>query len=305
MIVNINTKVDFDTFFIIAESFKISVIKEMQGDVSVTSIMDWNISELLKDDDPANKVERPAIVSIMGHVDHGKTSILDYIRKTSVAWEEAGGITQKIWAYQVEKDWKKITFLDTPWHEAFSLMRARWAKLTDIAVIVVAADEWIKPQTIESINHTKEAKVPIIVAINKMDKPWANPDFVKWQLAEQWLHPEDWWWNTIVVPVSAHTWLGIDTLLDMIILTTQLQELKADPKRLAVATVIESRLDAKLWSLATVLINTWTLNKWDAIVCNSAFWRVRSIKDFKWKNIENAWPSKPVLISWLNAVVEW
>jgi translation initiation factor IF-2 len=138
-----------------------------------------------------------------------------------------------------------------------------------------------------------------------MDKPWANPDFVKWQLAEQWLHPEDWWWNTIVVPVSAQSWFGIDTLLDMIILTTQLQELKADTKRLAVATVIESRLDAKLWSLATVLINTGTLNKWDAIVCNSAFWRVRSIKDFKWKNIESAWPSKPVLISWLNSVVEW
>ncbi len=305
MMVNLNTKVDFETCFIISEVFNINVFKEEQKDVSVASIIEWKISELLKNDDPEKSITRPPIVSIMWHVDHGKTSILDYIRKTSIAWEEIWWITQKIWAYQIEKDDKKITFIDTPWHEAFGVMRARWARLTDIAIIVVAADEWIKPQTIESINHAKEAGVPIIVAINKMDKPWANPEFVKWQLAEQWLQPEDWWWETIVVPVSAHTWLWIETLLDMILLVAELQNLKADPERFAVATVIESKLDTKLWSLATVLINTWSLHKWDSVICWWSFWRIKFIKDYKWKNIDMALPSFPVLISWLNNVVEW
>jgi translation initiation factor IF-2 len=305
MMVNLNTKVDFETCFIISEVFNITVFKEEQKDVSIASIIEWNISELLKNDDPEKSIVRPPIVSIMWHVDHGKTSILDYIRKTSIAWEEIWWITQKIWAYQVDRGDKKITFIDTPWHEAFGVMRARWARLTDIAIIVVAADEWIKPQTIESINHAKEANVPIIVAINKMDKAWANPEFVKWQLAEQWLQPEDWWWNTIIVPVSALTWLWIDTLLDMILLVAELQDLKADPERFAVATVIESKLDSKLWTLATVLINTWSLHKWDSIICWWSFWRIKFIKDYKWKNIDIAWPSFPVLISWLNNVVEW
>ncbi|MBP8016589.1 translation initiation factor IF-2 [Candidatus Gracilibacteria bacterium] len=304
MLVNLNTKVDFETCFIIAESFGVPVVKEEKESASIADIMDGNIVELLKDDDVFRKVSRPPIISIMGHVDHGKTSILDYIRKTSVAGEEAGGITQKIGAYQIEKDGKKITFIDTPGHEAFSLMRARGAKLTDIVVIVVAADEGVKPQTIESINHAKEASVPVIVAINKMDKVGANVDLVKGQLAEQGLQAEDWGGNVIMVPVSAHSGLGIDSLLEMIILVADMQELKADPKRHAVATVIESHLDTRLGPLATVLVNTGTLHKGDSILCASAFGKIRFIKDYKGKNIDDAEPSKPVLISGLNNVVE-
>lgn len=305
MMVNLNTRVDFDTCFIIAETFSIKVIKEVNWNVSIASVLEWNLEDLMKNDDPTKRIDRAPIISIMWHVDHWKTSILDYIRKTEVASWEAWGITQKIWAYQVEKHGKKITFLDTPWHEAFSIMRARWAKLTDIAIIVVAADEWMKPQTIESINHAKQAWVQIIVAVNKMDKPGANLDFVKWQLAEQWLHPEDWGGTTVVVPVSAHTWLWIETLLEMILLVSEMQELKADPTRSAIATVIESHLDSKLWSLATILVNSGTLNKSDYVVCWSAYWRLRFIKDYKWKNIDSAGPSMPVLISWLSSVVDW
>ncbi len=304
MMATLNTRVDFDTCFIISEVFNIKVVKEQNDEVSITSVIDWNLTDMLKNDDATKQVTRAPIISIMGHVDHGKTSILDYIRKTSVASWEAWGITQKIWAYQVVRDWKKITFLDTPWHEAFSIMRARWAKLTDIAIIVVAADEWMKPQTIESINHAKEAWVPVIVAVNKMDKVWANLDFVKGQLAEQWLQPEDWGWNTVVVPVSAHTWLGIDTLLEMILLVSEMQELKADPTRPAIATVIESHLDSRLGPLATVLVNSWTLRKWDCVVCAASAGRLKFLKDYKWKNIDEAGPSTPVLISWLSKVVE-
>lgn len=305
MMATLNTRVDFDTCFIVSETFWITVIKEQKDDVSITTVMEWNLVELLKNDDPTKKVTRAPIISIMWHVDHWKTSILDYIRKTSVASWEAGWITQKIWAYQVERDWKKITFLDTPWHEAFSIMRARWAKLTDIAIIVVAADEWIKPQTIESINHAREAWVPIIVAVNKMDKQWANLDFVKWQLSEQWLQAEDWWWDVVVVPVSAHTWMWIDTLLEMILLVSEMQDLKADPTRPAIATIIESHLDTKLGPLATVLVNSWTLRKWDCVTCAATSWRLKFLKDYRWKNIEEAGPSTPVLISWLSEVVEW
>lgn len=305
MMATVNTRVDFDTCFIIAETFNIHVIKDQKWDVSITSVMEWNLVELLKNDDPDKLIPRAPIISIMWHVDHGKTSILDYIRKTTVASWEAWWITQKIWAYQVEKKWKRITFLDTPWHEAFSIMRARWAKLTDIAIIVVAADEWIKPQTIESINHAKEAGVPIIVAVNKMDKAWANLDFVKWQLSEQWLQAEDWWWDTVVVPVSAHTWMWMDDLLDMILLVAEMQDFKADPTRPAIATVIESHLDSRLWPLATVLVNSWTLKKWACVVCASSVGRLKFIKDYRWRNIDEAKPSTPVLISWLSSVVEW
>lgn len=183
------------------------IVHEEHTDVSVTDVMDGKIDELLKNDDPEKLVERPPIISIMGHVDHGKTSILDYIRKTQVASGEAGGITQKIGAYQVEKNGKKITFLDTPGHEAFSIMRSRGAKLTDLAVIVIAADEGMKPQTIESINHAKVAGIPMLIAANKMDKPGANLDLIRGQLAEQGLQPEEWGGDTVIVPVSAHTGL--------------------------------------------------------------------------------------------------
>ena len=243
--------------------------------------MDGNIEDLIREDDSTHLIERSPIISVMGHVDHGKTSILDSIRKTTVASGEAGGITQKIGAYQVKRGDKRITFLDTPGHEAFTIMRARGAKLTDIAVIVIAADEGMKPQTIESINHAKAAEVPMIVAVNKMDKPGANIDLIRGQLAEQGLQPEEWGGTTVVVPVSAHTGLGIEDLLDMILLQSEMLELKANPDRGAVATVVEAHLDQKLGSVATILINTGTIRKGDSIVCAGAFGKVRTLKDYK------------------------
>jgi len=206
LMVNINSKIDFETASIVSEAFDIKLKRDDSKWVNVEDILVWDISKLLIEDDISKLVKRPPVISIMWHVDHGKTSLLDYIRETKVTSWEAWGITQSIWAYQVEKDWNKITFLDTPGHEAFTIMRARWAKSTDIAILVVAADEWVKPQTIESINHAKEANIPVIVAINKMDKEWANPDHVKGQLSEHWLTPEDWGGDTPMVPVSAITW---------------------------------------------------------------------------------------------------
>ena len=280
------------------------MIREESSEASVTDIMSGNIAELLKNDDPEKLVERAPVISIMGHVDHGKTSILDYIRKTQVASGEAGGITQKIGAYQVERNGKKITFLDTPGHEAFSIMRSRGAKLTDLAVIVIAGDEGMKPQTIESISHAREAGVPMLIAVNKMDKPGVNLDLIKGQLAEQGLQPEEWGGSTVIVPVSAHTGLGIETLLDMIVLSTDLMELKANPNRPAIATVIESHLDAKLGPLATVLVNAGTLKKGDCIACASVYGRIRSLRDHKGKNVDTAGPSVPVQVMGLSKVVE-
>ena len=261
VLVNLNAPIDYDTCFIIGEVFGIKINKEISENVSVSDLMDGNIEELIHEDDSTHLIERSPIISVMGHVDHGKTSILDSIRKTTVASGEAGGITQKIGAYQVKRGDKKITFLDTPGHEAFTIMRARGAKLTDIAVIVIAADEGMKPQTIESINHAKAAEVPMIVAVNKMDKPGANLDLIRGQLAEQGLQPEEWGGTITVVPVSAHTGLGIEHLLDMILLQAEMLELKANPERGAVATVVEAHLDQKLGSVATILINTGTIKK--------------------------------------------
>lgn len=199
---------------------------------------------------------------------------------------------------------KRITFLDTPGHEAFSVMRARGARLTDIAIIVIAADEGMKPQTIESINHAKAAEIPMIIAVNKMDKPGANLDLIRGQLAEQGLQPEEWGGNTIMVPVSAHTGLGIEDLLDMIILQSEMLDLKANPDRPGVATVIEAHLDQKLGSVATILINTGVIRKGDNIVCAGAFGKVRTLKDYKARNIESALPGVPVQITGLSEVVE-
>lgn len=304
VLVNLNAPIDYDTCFLIGEAFGIKITKEISENVSVSDLMDGNIEDLIREDDPSHLVTRSSIISVMGHVDHGKTSILDYIRKTTVASGEAGGITQKIGAYQVKRNDKRITFLDTPGHEAFTIMRARGAKLTDIAVIVIAADEGMKPQTIESINHAKAAEVPIIVAVNKMDKPGANLDLIRGQLAEQGLQPEEWGGTTVVVPVSAHTGLGIEDLLDMILLQSEMLELQANPERPAVATVIEAHLDQKLGSVATILINTGTIRKGDNIVCAGAYGKVRTLKDYKGKNLEEAGPSVPVQITGLSAVVE-
>lgn len=304
MMVNINSKVDFETAFLVAEAFDVKLERDNSTWVSAEDIFHWDISSFLQEDDTSKLQSRPPVISIMGHVDHWKTSLLDYIRKAKVAAWEAGWITQSIWAYQVElKSWA-ITFLDTPGHEAFTVMRARWAKSTDIAILVVAADEWVKPQTIESINHAKEADIPVIVAINKMDKEWANPDHVKGQLAEHWLVAEEWGGNTPMVPVSAHTWFGIDDLLETILLLAEMQELKANPDRSWVATVIESHLDNNLWPVATVLVNTWTINSWDNIVCSDSFWKVKILRNYASQKVKFSLPWSPALIVWLDKVVE-
>lgn len=305
MMVNINSKIDFESACIVSEVFWVKLVRNMDSWLSIKELMSWDITNLLIEDDVSRLQTRPPIISIMWHVDHWKTSLLDHIRHTKVAFWEAGWITQSIWAYQVEQNWQRITFLDTPWHEAFTVMRARWAKSTDIAVLVVAADEWVKPQTVESINHAKEAWIPIIVAINKMDKEWANPDNVKAWLSENWLIPEDWGWDVPMIPVSAKTWFWIDDLLWVIILVSEMQELKANPNRPAVATVIESHLDLQLWPIATVIINTWTINKWDNIVCKDSYWKVKILKDYTYKWIKCATPWDPVMIIWLDKVVEW
>ncbi len=305
MMVNINSKIDFDSASIIAEAFDINLKKDDSGGMRVEDLLSGNIIELLKEDDDAKLIERPPVISIMGHVDHWKTSLLDHIRESTTADGEAGWITQSIGAYQIEKDGKKITFLDTPGHEAFTVMRSRWAKSTDIAILVVAADEWVKPQTVESISHAKEAGIPVIVAINKMDKEWANPDHVKGQLSENWLTPEDWGGDTPMVPVSAKTGFGIDDLLEIVILMAEMKELKANPDRRAVATIIESHLDLKLWPVSTVLINTWSIKKWDDIVCNGSYWKVKILKNYENKSIKFGQPGDPVLIVWLDAVANW
>lgn len=305
MMVNINSKIDFDSASIIAEAFEIKLEKSASNWASVEDIMTWNISDLLKEDNDSKLIPRSPVVSIMWHVDHGKTSLLDYIRNSKVASGEAGWITQRIWAYQVELDNGKITFLDTPWHEAFTIMRARWAKLTDIAILVVAADEWVKPQTIESINHAKEADIPVIVAINKMDKVWANPDHVKGQLAEHGLTPEDWGGDTPMIPVSAHSGFWVDDLLEIILLVAEMKELKANPDRAWIATIIESHLDHKLWPVATVLVNTGTVRMWDNIVCQDSFWKIKVLKNYNKKSVKFVTPWEPALIVWLDRVVDW
>lgn len=305
MMVNLNSKIDFETASIIAESFDIKLERDNGEWASVEDIILGDISSFLVEDDLNKLIPRPPVISIMGHVDHWKTSLLDHIRKSKVAAGEAGGITQSIGAYQVELDTWSITFLDTPWHEAFTVMRARWAKSTDIAILVVAADEWVKPQTLESINHAKEAEIPVIVAINKMDKEGANPDFVKWQLAEAGLVAEDWGGEVPMVPVSALTGFWVDELLEIILLVAEMKELKANPDRNAVWTIIESHLDSSLWPVATVLINTWTIKAWDNIVCEDSYGKVKVLKNYLNQKVKLAKPGEPVLIVGLDKVVEW
>ncbi|MCT4617599.1 MAG: translation initiation factor IF-2 [Candidatus Gracilibacteria bacterium] len=304
MMLNLNSPVDFETASIVIEPFNIKLERDTSGGLSIEEVMEGDISVLLQEDDTSKLKNRPPVISIMGHVDHGKTSLLDQIRKSKVAEGEAGGITQSIGAYQVEVKGQKITFLDTPGHEAFTVMRARGAKSTDIAILVVAADEGVKPQTIESINHAKEAGIPVVVAINKMDKQGANPDHVKGQLAEHGLVGEDWGGDVIMVPVSAKMGDGIDELLENILLVAEMAELKANPERNGVGTVIESHLDTKFGSVATVLINTGNLNKGDHIVCGGAHGKVKVLRNHLHKNIDTALPGDPALIVGLDKVVE-
>jgi len=294
-VVTVNQEIDYDTAEEIAMEFDVLCEKEEVVDV---------IEELLKEDeeDESLMVKRPPVVCVMGHVDHGKTSLLDAIRDSNVTGREAGGITQHIGASVVEINGEKITFLDTPGHEAFTAMRMRGANSTDIAILVVAADDGVMPQTIEAINHAKAAGIEIIVAINKIDKPSANIERVKQELTEYELIPEDWGGSTIFVPVSAHTKEGIQDLLEMILLTAEVMELKANPNRAARGLVIEAELDKGKGAVATVLVQKGTLHVGDAIAAGSAHGRVRAMMDDKGRRVKEAGPSQPVEILGLNDV---
>ena len=286
---NINQELDFETASLIAVDFGIQVEK----------LIDKSSEEVLlkEDEDRAEDLKaRPPIVTIMGHVDHGKTSLLDAIRETNVIATEAGGITQHIGAYNVTIDGKKIAFLDTPGHEAFTAMRARGANVTDIAILVVAADDGVMPQTAEAINHAKAANVSIIVAINKIDKPGANPEKVKQELTEYGLLAEDWGGDTIMVPVSAKKKEGIDNLLEMILLASEMLELKANPNKKAKGTVIEAEIDKGKGPVATILVQEGTLNVGDAFVVGHTSGRIRAMVDDKGKRLKKAGPSTPVSI---------
>ena len=293
--VTVNQEVDYDQAEEIALEFNCLAEHEVKVDV---------IEELLKEEeeDESTMVKRPPVVCVMGHVDHGKTSLLDAIRNTKVTDREAGGITQHIGAYVVDVDGEKITFLDTPGHEAFTAMRMRGANSTDIAILVVAADDGVMPQTVEAINHAKAAGIEIIVAINKIDKPNANIERVKQELSEYELIPEDWGGTTIFVPVSAHTHEGIDQLLEMILLTAEVCELKANSKRQARGLVIEARLDKGRGAVATVLIQKGTLKVGQPIACGSSYGRVRAMIDENGRNLKEAGPSTPVAILGLSSV---
>ncbi len=292
---SINEVVDFDTASLVAEELGAKVEKEVHITIEERLIED-------EEDDPAALEERCPVVVVMGHVDHGKTSILDRIRHANVAEGEAGGITQHIGAYQVRVGDQKITFLDTPGHEAFTSMRARGANITDIAILVVAADDGIMPQTVESINHAKAAGVSVIVAINKMDKEGADPDRVKQQLTEHELVVEEWGGDVIAVPVSAKTGMGIDELLENVLLVSEVRELKANPNRLAKGAVIEARLDKGKGPVATLLVQNGTLKAGDVIIAGTSVGRIRTMTDYHGKPITKAGPSTPVEITGLGEV---
>lgn len=289
----VNEVIDYDTAAIVATELGAKVEKKVE-----ISIEEQIIEEEVEDDE--NAIPRPPVVCVMGHVDHGKTSVLDAIRHTDVTSTEAGGITQAIGAYQVDVNNQKITFLDTPGHAAFTAMRARGAMATDIAVLVVAADDGIMPQTIEAINHAKAANVQIIVAINKMDKEGANPERVMEQLTEQGLVPEEWGGDVICVPVSAKTGMGIDKLLETILLVSEMCELKANPNRAAKGVVIEAKLDKGRGPIATFLVQNGTLKSGDYVVAGTAVGRVRAMTDYRGRKLNNAGPSVPVEIMGLD-----
>mgnify|MGYP002711899521 CR=1 FL=1 len=296
IVANINQSLDEETLELIADDYGVEIEKEVVvNEEDLTTYFDD------EEDDP-DAIERPAVVTIMGHVDHGKTTLLDSIRNTKVTAGEAGGITQHIGAYQIENNGKKITFLDTPGHAAFTTMRARGAQVTDITILVVAADDGVMPQTIEAINHAKEADVPTIVAVNKVDKPTANPDRVMQELTEYGLIPEDWGGDTIFVPLSALNGDGIDDLLEMIGLVAEVQELKANPDKQAVGTVIEAELDKSRGPAASLLVQNGTLHVGDSIVVGNTYGRVRAMVNDLGQRIKTAGPSTPVEITGINDV---
>ncbi len=293
--VTINQEIDFDTASLIAEEYGYIATKEKEKSIEEELIVE-------EEDRPEDLVKRPPVITVMGHVDHGKTSLLDAIRETKVTAKEAGGITQHIGAYTVQVHGEKITFLDTPGHEAFTSMRLRGASITDIAILVVAADDGVMPQTVEAINHAKAADVPIIVAINKIDKSTAAPDRVKQELTEYGLIAEEWGGDTICVPVSALTGEGIDNLLEMILLVSEMLELKANPKKRARGSIIEAELNKGRGTVATLLVETGTIRVGDSIVAGTAYGKVRAMVDDKGKRVKKAGPSMPVEIIGLSEV---
>ncbi len=295
LMININTSISFDDALLVCLEFNKDLKKDSTQDIT-------NFEEYEIIDKEEDLVPRAPVVTIMGHVDHGKTSLLDYIRKSHVVSGEAGGITQAIGAYQVEINGNLITFIDTPGHAAFTEMRARGAKITDIVVIIVAADDGVMPQTKEAIDHAKSAGVPIIVAINKIDKGIGNVDKIMSEMSEYGLTPEEWGGDTIFVKLSAHTGEGVSLLLENIIALAEMEELKANPNRYAVGTVIESSLDKNKGATTTLLINNGTLRLGDPIVCGSAFGKVRTLKNSNGLDLTNAGPSTPVEITGLNKV---
>ncbi len=307
---NINQQIDFETAAIVADSFGIqaspmamdsAIAEEVVGEGEGTQVKLTTRSELFSVDGeaPENLKTRPPVVTVMGHVDHGKTSLLDAVRQTKVAAGEAGGITQSIGAYVVEEKGRRIVFLDTPGHEAFTAMRARGAQVTDVAVLVVAADDGVMPQTIEAISHAKAAQVPIVVAINKIDKEGANQDRVKQGLSEQGLVPEEWGGQTVMVPVSAKQKTGISELLEMILLVADLQDLKANPAKLAAGTVIDAHLEKGRGPVATVLVQSGTLRIGDNLVVGHIFGKVRALLDDRGHKMKDAGPATPAVVTGL------
>jgi len=292
---SMNASISFDDASVLALDFNKTLKKEETQDISNFEMFEVN-------DDPKDLIERPPVVTIMGHVDHGKTSLLDAIRESSVVDGEFGGITQHIGAYQVKYNDKKITFIDTPGHAAFTEMRARGASITDIVIIIVAADDGVMPQTIEAIDHAKAAKVPIIVAVNKMDKPGADPDRVMREMSEHGLTPEAWGGDTLFVPISAKTHEGIDKLLENLLLIAEMEELKANPGRYAMGTVIESKLDKNVGSVVTLLVQNGTLRLGDPVVIGEFFGKVRTLKNDLGEEVVEALPSTPVEVTGVSGV---
>jgi len=299
----INQSVDFDTAAIVVAEYGFEAVPEAQEEIEQKETGEvplWR--RLIADEDATKLVNRPPVVTILGHVDHGKTSLLDAVRLTDVAAGEAGGITQHIGAYQVEKKGRTITFLDTPGHAAFTAMRARGAQGADIVILVVAADDGVMPQTREAIAHAKAARVPIIVALNKIDKPNANPDRVKQQLAELELVPDEWGGNTMVVPVSAKQKQGIDDLLEGILLVADNANIKANPSGKVIGTVVEAEVDKSKGTIATLLVQNGTLEAGDIVVAGKSYGRLKAITDYKGKPVKKAAPSTPVVALGLNDV---
>ena len=300
---NINQQVDFDTAAIVASELGFEAIVETyeeEEQVEIGEIPLWR--KMILDENPKELTNRPPVVTILGHVDHGKTTLLDAIRHTNVAGGEAGGITQHIGAYQVEHKGQLITFLDTPGHAAFTAMRSRGAQGADIVILVVAADDGVMPQTKEAIAHAKAARVPIIVALNKIDRPDANPEFAKRQLSENGLVPDDWDGDTMIVPVSAKQRTGIEDLLEAILLTSEGMTIQANPNGKKIGTVIEAEVDRSKGVMATLLVQNGTVNAGDIVVAGSSYGRIRAMFDFKNKPIRKASPSTPILIMGMNDV---